>query len=248
VKLGSSRRRESQRRRQRFWLGILNWGLLIGAVVAAGFYAWHTGSSVARREVDQLQTENTQYKSQIEKLQGQVAEAQGREAGLKQQVPPENLRKLVEMIENRVNAGMPVDRLETIVEAAKAERSCDAGPVTKRFFVQTPVYQSPGAAASFGDNAIIVTAEGSPTVNPQGKLESWYDPAQPVTVTFTESNGAQSNGPPAKGPETKGPITKAAGLLPLQRTIVVADWEYKFNITAGARGIVNVAVERCRYP
>lgn len=233
MKLGSSRRRESQRRRQRVWLGLIKWSLLIGAVVMAGGYAWYTGSSVARREVEQLQTENTQFKNDLEKLQAEIAEVKGREAGLKQQVPPENLRKLMELIQGKVNTGVPVDRLEFIIGAAKAERSCDAAPTTKRFFVQTPVHQTPGALAVFGDNAITVTADGSPTVNPQGKLEAWFDPAQPVTVSFAE---------------TKGATTKATGVLPIQKSMVVGDFEYKFTIAAGTKGIINVTMERCRYP
>lgn len=233
MKLGSSRRRESQRRRQRVWLGFFKWSLLIGAVVVAGGYAWYTGSSVARREVEQLQAENTQFKLDIEKLQAQIAEVKGREAGLKQQVPAENLRKLMELIQGKVNGGVPVDRLEFVIGATNAERSCDAAPVTKRFFVQTPVQQTPGALASFGDNAITITADGNPTVNPQGKLEAWFDPAQPVTITFAEFKGA---------------TTKTTGVLPIQRSMVVGSWEYKFNIAAGARGIINVTVERCHYP
>ena len=233
MKLGSSRRRESQRRRQRVWLGLLKWSLLVGAVVMAGGYAWYTGSSVARREVDQLQAENTTLKLDTEKLQAQIAEVKGREAGLKQQVPPENLRKLMELLQGKVNNGVPVDRLEFIIGAAQAQRSCDPAPTTKRFFVQTPVHQTPGALASFGDNAITITADGNPTVNPDGKLEAWFDPVQPVTITFAE---------------TKGATTKATGVLPLQRSMVVGNFEYKFTIAAGARGIVNVTQERCRYP
>jgi hypothetical protein len=233
VKLGSSRRRESQRRRQRVWLGLFKWVLLIGAVFLAGGYAWYTGSSVARREADQLQAENTAFKQDIEKLQAQIAEGKGREAGLAQQVPPENLRNLMELIRGKVNNGVPVERLEFVISAAMAERSCDAAPSTKRFFVQTPVHQTPGALASFGDNAITVTADGNPTVNPQGKLEAWFDPAQPVTLTFTEAKGA---------------VSKTTGVLPIARSIVVGGFEYKFSIAAGVRGIVNVTLERCRYP
>lgn len=233
MKLGSSRRRESQRRRQRVWLGLLKWSLLIGAVVMAGGYAWYTGSSVARREVEQLQAENTQFKLDIDKLQSQIAEIKGREAGLRQQVPPENLRKLMELLQGKVNGGVPIDRLEFIIGTAQATRSCDAAPITKRFFVQTPVRQIPGAVASFGDNAITITADGNPTVNSEGKLEAWFDPVQAVTITFAEA---------------KGVTTKATGVLPIQRSMVVGDHEYKFTVTAGAQGIVNVTQERCHYP
>lgn len=233
MKLGSSRRRESQRRRQRFWFGLIKWSLLLGAVVLAGGYAWYTGSNVARREVDQLQAENSVLKGQVDSIQSQFSQSSARVTQLEQQTPPENLRKVVELLKSKVAAGVPVDRLEFIIGAAKAQRSCDPAPIARRFFVQTPVYATSSASASFGDNAITVTAEGASTLNPEGKLQAWFDPAQPVTVNFAEIGGS---------------VSKATGILPLQHTVVSGQWEYKFNITAAARGILNVTAERCHYP
>lgn len=233
MKLGSSRRRESQRKRQRFWLGLIKWSLLLGAVVLAGGYAWYTGSNVARREVDQLQAENSVLKGQVDSIQSQLSQSSTRVIQLERQAPPENLRKAVDLLKSKAEAGVPVDRLEFIIGAAKAQRSCDPAPISRRFFVQTPVYETSGASASFGDNAITVTAAGSSTITPEGKPQAWFDPAQPVTVNFTEMSGSAS---------------KATGMLPLQHTVVSGQWEYKFNITAAARGIINVTAERCHYP
>ncbi len=233
MKLGSSRRREAQRRKQRFWLGLFKWSLLIGAVVLAGGYAWYTGSSVARREVAELQNINDNLRSEINELQVEIADSKGREALLRQQVPTEELKPLAELIRTRVQEGVPVDRLEFIVSVTSAERACDNSPVTKRFFVQTPVYETPGAAASFADNTITVTASGQPAINDEGNPEAWYDTSKPVTVRFQHINGA---------------VTEATGVLPLQHSVVAGEWEYSFNLTSGNRGIVTATADRCSYP
>src|SRR3546814_13154121 len=97
---------------------------------------------------------------------------------------------MMTLVQEKLKAGADEERLAFLVAAADKPRSCDGEPETKRFIVTTEL-QSGGAndAVSFGDRAITVTAVGAPARNAGGDLEAWFDPQQPVTVTFTQLGG-----------------------------------------------------------
>ena len=45
-----------------------------------------------------------------------------------------------------------------------------------------------------------------------------------------------------------GKSVKAEGTLPLHRSIVAGDNEYRFTFLPGARGFLSVTADRCDYP
>lgn len=233
LKLGSSRRRESKKRRQRLIIGLVKWSILLGLVLAAGIYAWYTGSSVARREVTSLTEQNEALTRQVHDLQQQLGESKGREAVLQQQLPTEQEQKILAIIRDRIAAGVLPERLAEVAAAATAERNCAGQPEGKRFRVRTPVSDPTGSAASFADATITVTAEGIPATDDDGRPEAWFDVDQPVTVTFLHVNGT---------------VSRAEGLLPLTHAIAVGNTEYRFQVAAGIRSFVVVSMDRCAYP
>src|SRR3546814_7294423 len=137
---------------------------------------------------------------------------------------------MMTLVQEKLKAGADEERLAFLVAAADKPRSCDGEPETKRFIVTTEL-QSGGAndAVSFGDRAITVTAVGAPARNASGDLEAWFDPQQPVTVTFTQLGGK---------------TVSAEGTLPLHRSVVAGDSEYRFTALPGARGFLTVTADR----
>ncbi len=233
LKLGSSRRRESKRRRQRLLLGLIKWAFLLGLVLAAGIYAWYTGSSVARREVSDLSARNDQLNKQVGALQQQVAETKGQQAALEQQLPSDKEQKILVLVRKRIADGVAPERLAEVVGAATPDQHCADTPESKRFRVRTPVSDPTGSAATFADATITVTAEGTPTMDENGRPEAWFDPDKPVTVTFLHVNGT---------------VSRAEGMLPLTHAVAVGDTEYRFQVAAGVRSFVVVSMDRCAYP
>ena len=148
-------------------------------------------------------------------------------------VPTGQRKEYLDLIQQRLNDGMPPDRLTFLIETARKDRSCAGNPTSKRFLAQTPLYKGANDSVSFADNTVTVTAIGDSARNESGSPEAWYDPAQPVNAQFTVIGG-----------ET----FETAGKLPLHHAVVVNAQEFLFTLTAGDRGFINVAADRCDYP
>jgi hypothetical protein len=66
-----------------------------------------------------------------------------------------------------------------------------------------------------------------------GNPQAWFDPSQPVTVRLARLGGKSLD---------------ATGALPLHRSMVDGDREYRLSIVAAPRGFAQVTLERCRFP
>lgn len=242
MSLGHSHTRKRQRRQRR--IAVLKWTVTLALLVAAGIYAYNTGSTLARQEVIRLAEEIDSLKTTIDDMARQNAQlaAEVEQARLREQqwqsrykaeVPTGEPRELLSLIERRLADGVAPDRLAFVIGAAKSERVCDEAPETKRFVVPTPIYRGPSDSVSFADGAITVTALGESALNDGGNPEAWYDPAQPISLRFTQLGGESS---------------EVVGALPLHHSVVMGDNEYRFTIVAGQRSFVNVTGDRCDYP
>lgn len=242
MSLGLSHARRRQRRQRR--ITMLKWMVVLTVLVAAGAYAYNTGSTLARQEVIRLSEEIDSLKTTIDDMAAQNAQLaaetekarlreQQWQARYKEEVPTGKPRELLALVERRLSEGVPADRLAFVIGAAKSERVCDEKPVSKRFVVPTPIYRGPSDSVSFADGAITVTAQGQSALNDAGNPEAWYDPAQPITLRFTELGGESS---------------QVTGVLPLHHSVVIGNDEYRFTIVAGQRSFVNVTGDRCDYP
>ena len=233
------------RRRRRIRWAFVKWTIALGVILVAGIFAYQTGSSLAqldltraRREVveltgqvEELRARNTDLRAKLILIERRLADAQAR---YEKDVPRGRMATLLQKFQDKLDAGVKLDRLEFLVESAQNPRECDAKPVTKRFLVQTPLYRGANDSVGFSGNAVTVTALGETATSAGGQVEAWFDPAKPVTLRLTGLGG-----------ET----TEKRGKLPLYASTVIGDYEYRYTvIAAGTRGFVQVTGERCRYP
>jgi hypothetical protein len=232
------------RARRRLWLGVFKWTVGLGAVIAAGVYAYLSASALVEREVAALRQEIVELNDTIARLQQANAGQQQAMAAARQDlaewqerydqdVPAGEMKKLFDLAREKLRAGVEPSRLAFLISSAKNEDACDNMPMTKRFIVQTPFYSGANDAVSFADGSIVVTATGQSATDENGNIEVRFDPAQPVDVRFTELGGETSN---------------ATGVLPVHHSVVVDDTEYRFSVLAGESGFVHVTADSCRYP
>lgn len=237
--------RESRnRRRRRFWVSAAKFLLVLGGIGALGFYAYNTGSTLAehdvtvlREEIGQLTTTNQTLLSENESLKAELAAANRQAASwqsrYEREVPTGEIKRITDLVAEKARAGVALDRLAFLVDAAGNLGACDNQPATKRFIVPTPLYSGANSSVGFADGAVTVTAEGQSAVNESGQTEAWFDPAQPVTLRFTQLGGETS---------------AVTGVLPLYHSVLVGESEYRFTAVAGDRGFLNVTGDRCKFP
>ncbi len=234
-----------QRRRRRFWWGMTKWSLALALIIAAGAYSYRFGSQLAEHEVVKakeqiatLETEVAGLQQQSAALATDLAKARetisGWEARYQREVPTGFVREMMQLVQQKLEAGADQERLAFLVSAADKPRVCDEHPETKRFIVTTEL-QEGGAndAVSFGERSITVTAAGEAARDSSGNLEAWYDPEKPLTLAFTHLGGK---------------TVTAKGALPLHYSVVSGDNEFRFTALPGARGFLTVTADRCDYP
>jgi hypothetical protein len=147
-------------------------------------------------------------------------------------VPTGPLKDLADRIEVRLEGGLDPDRLGFVISQVRSERTC--GEIsTKRFLIQTPLYQGANTSVTFADRTITVTGQGQSASDSQGRPEAWYDPAQPITLRFTVIGGDQ---------------TATEGLLPLHHSVVIGSTEHRFTMRASDQGFITVVQEPCSFP
>lgn len=241
MSLGLRDQKEARRRRWRVFRLLFSAAVL----VALGVAAYQTGTVLAERDVVRLRQVVDRQSADIAALGDenaelrQQADAAGRaEADWRKryetEVPTGRSRELLTLIEQQMNNGADPARIEFLVAAAASERSCDGVPVTKRFFVRTPLYQGANDAATFAGSTIVAIAQGESATDAGGNPEAWFAPEKPVLLRFIEPGGGG---------------TEASGMLPLYHSVVRGDEEYRFSIVAAERrGFVSVTAERCAFP
>lgn len=242
--LRESRTRERRQRRTR----LLKWLFLLACLTAGGIALYQSGATLAQVQIRQLQEETSTLSNAVaeaEKRNGDLMasaeqaklEAQEWQRRYERDVPKGPTQQLYSLLTQQLAAGVAVDRLTFLINAAGTGQSCDNNPTTKRFLVKTAISGDPDSAVSsvtFADNAITVIGEGEPAVNATNQPEAWFDPAKPLTIHFSRLGGETS---------------KTTAKLPLHHSVVLGNHEYRFTVTAGnSRGFVNVTADRCTFP
>lgn len=243
MSLGLHETRSRRKRRVRW--AVAKWVLALALIVAAGVFAYQTGTGLAEREVrslsreiaaltaraEELQAQNTDLQANVILVDRRLEEAQAR---YKKDVPTGRMAELLDRLEAKLKAGVSLDRLQFLIDSADNPRDCAAEPATKRFLVQTPLYSGANDSVTFANGTLTVTAQGESAVNEAGQVEAWFDPAKPVAVRFTQIGGK---------------VTEAAGKLPVHASVVFGGNEYRFTVVAaGTRGFVQASGDRCKYP
>jgi hypothetical protein len=232
---GRYRERQKQRRRK-ILLSVTALGLLLAAAYWWGGENVRSSEVAYKQQAIKLQEDRVDLEKTITDLRSEVQSTQVRyqqlEAKYQQEVPQGEFKQLTDLVKKQMNAGIKTDRLSFIIESARPPRNC-AEPTVKRFVVKTPVYNGPHGTVSFGNGALTVTGEGASAVSPSGNPEAWYDPGKPVKIIFMELGGKQ---------------TVQEGLLPIQKSFVVGNKEYRFTVAAGERSFIAVTGDNCDYP
>lgn len=238
--LGLWEERGRQRRKRRVWWTVVRWAFVLAIIVGAGVWSYDIGTTLARQDVIHLERRiaeinevNARLRTQIAGLEAAVRTASERAARLTGDIPSAEDQELLNLVREKLEEGVPRERLAFVIVAADVERECPVDPVTKRFVVRTELHDGGNESVSFADNTITVTASGELARNETGQAEAWFDPAKPVTAVFTHIGGQRS---------------EAKGSLPLRHSVVVGDTEYRFNLVAGERSFVRVTADGCIYP
>ena len=236
---------ERARRRQRFRWNILKWLLGLGLIGGASFAAYDTGVSLSEQELvaltqrlseaeakaDEMQRATAHLRYNLENAEASMTEQQAR---YERDVPQGQIAELLALAQDKLRQGVEPERLAFLISAASNERDCDKEPVTKRFIVKTPLYRGANDWVGFAQSTITVTAVGNSALNEEGKAEAWFDPGQPITVSFTHIGGKTS---------------RKTATLPFQHAIVVGEREHRFQVVASERqGFVEVAGDSCKFP
>lgn len=239
--LGTGRQRQQRQRRG----AMMKWLFALVIIFGAGYFAYDTGTDLAREEVVSVSETLEDAKREIAELKKQkddlyVANQQLRrseaamKARLAKEAPTGARRSLLDGIDQRLDSGIKAERLAAVIKAVQNERICEGEPVTRRFLVRTPIHQGGSDSVDFAAGAITVTATGASAQSESGGPEAWFDPAKPVNLRLTRLGGD---------------IIEAAGLLPLHTSMPIDDTDYRFSITATERqGFVTVTGQGCRYP
>lgn len=240
--IGLREGRRRQRRKQR--LTLIKFAAALTALVMLGFFAYETGTAFANREVKNLSeeldqvkdqrnvidAENQNLKTQLRDTQAKVAEWTQR---YQQDVPTGEARDLFRELQKRLEAGVPATRLGFVIREAQVVDQCENEPSTKRFILRTKGARGRNNWVGYANTGIVVTGVGEAAVGANGAPQAWFDPAKPVTISFTKVGGK---------------TTDVEGLLPLSHGVVLGDTEYRFNVVTGPRGFVVVSGDKCKYP
>jgi hypothetical protein len=235
---------DSERRyRRRVWGGVIRFVLYVGVVLAAAMVSYEFGAEdiEGQRRMHQeqlLEFEQARAASEQESANLRVEVERAKlaldewEKRYNADVPTGARRELLDLVNERLEAGVDPNRLAFFIKSAEDKRDCEEVE-TKRFLVRTPLYNGANTSVTFANDAVAVTGSGESEVTDAGLPQNWYDPHKPVTLIFTRIDGQR---------------TEVSGTLPLQQSVVHDGIEHHFLVKPGARGFAQVAAERCTYP
>lgn len=236
---GSHRRRG---RRRGTWI-VLRFLLGVGAVALVGGYGYQVGVSADQAWSDKLEADLQRFQADNLELRDELAQtalsASNAQTALEHlqrryqtEVPDGPLAELLGRVQSQLHAGVDLDRLAFLIDAAGHDVACAEAPATKRFRPRTPITTGPVSAVRF-DDRIVVTARAQSAIDASGQPEAWYDPGAPVELAFRTLDGQELT---------------VEGLLPLSHRMVVDGREYRFNAIAGPTSFVEVSGQACPFP
>lgn len=230
-----SRRQREQSRK--FWMGLVKFGVFMGVVGATAYYAYEAGTQLSAQEITELKAEIARLSETESSQQARIGELESGLTAAEQvaadyraryeEVAPEEVRGVLEQVHAKIEAGLSPDRLAFVVSQAQPPRNCTDAE-NRRFLAKTENFDGANTWVRFND-LITVTATGAAANDGR---EQWYDPAKPVTVTFSPLGEREE---------------QVTGQLPIQHSMVFKNKEYRFTAAPGARGFVEVTADWCDY-
>lgn len=225
-----------RRRRRIRWIAV-RWVLATVTLAGTAAFAYQVGLSQDQHQLaevgaqaDDLAVKLADLQQRNTALQADVVIAEKRLREAQSEIPSGPVAGLLAQVQEKLDAGVDIERLRFLVKAAANTENCSGQPATKRFMVQTPLFAGANDSVSFADGTITITARGESAVNAGGNAEAWFDPAQSIKLTLTQVGGK---------------VSEVSGKLPLYTSVVVGDRENRFAATNGPQGFVQVTGERC---
>ncbi|PHZ86656.1 hypothetical protein [Paremcibacter congregatus] len=230
MSLGLAHRKELQKRRaQSFWF-LFKTALFFTILIGCSYYAFDTGQKIALLNVASTQEKYEQQASDLENMRLELGNTEAELTKLRNLLPNEEIQDLLGVINQKAADGIAPSRMATVIAGLSGDETCSDVSPAKRFAIITPVSQLADNSVSFYRGLITVAGTGSPTLNDDGNPEAWFDPAKPVSATFTLPGG-----------ETQ----EASGILPIYHSVIVNGKEYRFSIIAGRRAFADITVRSC---
>ncbi|HAJ89624.1 MAG TPA: hypothetical protein DCM27_01210 [Rhodospirillaceae bacterium] len=215
--------------------------LLMGVCFGFGFFIGGQNAVVQngtlKLEIEDMTGRLKTMQDELTTIRAEAQTATSRFEQLKTQyerdIPSDGpMREIVDMVKKQISDGMAPDRLAFVLRSARPPRNC-SDPSTKRFIIRTPAYKGSDSVVTVAEGAIVISGTGSSAKTREGQLESWFDPTQPVSLTFKNANGENE---------------KKAGTLPFQHSVIAGGKEYRFTLTEGEKSFVKVTFDSCDYP
>jgi hypothetical protein len=238
-------RLEPDRPRRSPFVRFLRLVLAAAALVALALFAFQLGIEDERSrqgrladETARLGAENQQLAQANQAFRTQLLAAQARLKELEGTVGAtprisEAAKVLMPALERKLAEGADPKRLADAIAALDRPRECEP-PETKRFLVKTQLTgDGPNTSVGFANGLVTVSGQGTTARNAEGRPEAWFEPAEPITIRFTQIGGR---------------TVEATGKLPLHHTLALGQAEHRFSVMAAARGFVQVTSERCKVP
>lgn len=229
-----------RRYRRRLWGTITRIGFYLITIGVAALFAYQIGvEQVAGREerlndrIGELEDDNQTLTDHAVRLEAQARTALVQYQEMRelyaQNLPTGVRSQLLDLVDDRLAAGITPERIALYIEAASQPEGCTE-PVTRRFIMPTPNYAGDGTSVGFGEGLVTVTGRGQSAVDDGGTVQSWFDPNREVTMVFTAIGGERQT---------------VSGVLPLFHAMVIGDEEFRFAVEQGDRSLVNVSADRC---
>ena len=142
------------------------------------------------------------------------------------------MQDIVTLLRQQIQQGVDIKRLESVILSARPPQNCSKSEI-RRFIVSTPSYNGPKSQVIIKKAAVSISAKGISAQSSIGKSEAWFDPGQPVEISFQVAS---------ETPQIKN------GVLPIYYSAVIGDKEYRFTIDAGSKSFAKVTYDHCDYP
>ena len=232
-----------RRRRRAVYWRLLRTLLAVTVIVAVGGYSYQVGVSASQARSAKLEADLLRFQESNLELRDRLAlslqrsdQAESALETLRQRyaedVPQGELALLMAQVAAQREAGIEVERLAFMIDAAAQEAPCDELPATKRFVPRTQVSTGPVSFVRF-DDRITITGAGEAARTAEGLAEAWFDPAAPVRLDFRTLSGE---------------VVTIEGVVPLSHQMVVNEREYRFSVVAGERSFVEITAQACAFP
>lgn len=229
-------RQRTAKRISNFLFGLIAIGIIFGFGFWFGGLQSHQKTYILEREKTLLTKEKKRLEDEITQMRAEAQTAMVRLEQLKtdhQEFLSEGpMQELVSFLKSQLEQGVDPGRLKSVILSARPPQNC-SDPQTKRFIVKTPAYNGPVSQASIANDQVVISASGQSAKNTQGKKEAWFDPSQPITVSFKQKD---------KEAETR------VGVLPIAYSVVVEDKEYRLSLNVGDKSFVKISFDHCDYP